>query len=423
MSITEKQRQQQAELHKKLSNTQKKNVPELRFPGFEGEWEEKKLGEVAKIYDGTHQTPKYTNEGIKFLSVENIKTLNSSKYISEEAFEKEFKIRPEFGDILMTRIGDIGTPNIVSSNEKFAYYVSLALLKTKNLNSYFLKNLILSSSIQNELWRKTLHVAFPKKINKNEIGKIKINYPKKQEQQKIGQFFSKLDRQIELEEQKLELLQQQKKGYMQKIFSQELRFKDENGEDYPDWKEKKLGDITEQSMYGIGASATRFDSKNIYIRITDIDEKSRKLNYQNLTTPDELNNKYKLKRNDILFARTGASTGKSYIHKEEKDIYNYYFAGFLIKFEIDEQNNPLFIYQFTLTSKFNKWVKVMSVRSGQPGINSEEYAKLPLVLPNKLEQQKIAEFLDRFDQQIELEKQKIEILQQQKKGLLQSMFI
>ncbi len=389
-----------------MSNTQKKNVPELRFPGFEGEWEEKKLGEVAKIYDGTHQTPKYTNEGIKFLSVENIKTLNSSKYISEEAFEKEFKIRPEFGDILMTRIGDIGTPNIVSSNEKFAYYVSLALLKTKNLNSYFLKNLILSSSIQNELWRKTLHVAFPKKINKNEIGKIKINYPKKQEQQKIGQFFSKLDRQIELEEQKLELLQQQKKGYMQKIFSQELRFKDENGEDYPDWKEKKLGDITEQSMYGIGASATRFDSKNIYIRITDIDEKSRKLNYQNLTTPDELNNKYKLKRNDILFARTGASTGKSYIHKEEKDIYNYYFAGFLIKFEIDEQNNPLFIYQFTLTSKFNKWVKVMSVRSGQPGINSEEYAKLPLVLPNKLEQQKIAEFLDRFDQQIELEKQK-----------------
>ncbi|ULW85009.1 restriction endonuclease subunit S [Staphylococcus aureus] len=406
-----------------MSNTQKKNVPELRFPGFEGEWEEKKLGEVAKIYDGTHQTPKYTNEGIKFLSVENIKTLNSSKYISEEAFEKEFKIRPEFGDILMTRIADIGTPNIVSSNEKFAYYVSLALLKTKNLNSYFLKNLILSSSIQNELWRKTLHVAFPKKINKNEIGKIKINYPKKQEQQKIGQFFSKLDRQIELEEQKLELLQQQKKGYMQKIFSQELRFKDENGEDYPDWKEKKLGDITEQSMYGIGASATRFDSKNIYIRITDIDEKSRKLNYQNLTTPDELNNKYKLKRNDILFARTGASTGKSYIHKEEKDIYNYYFAGFLIKFEIDEQNNPLFIYQFTLTSKFNKWVKVMSVRSGQPGINSEEYAKLPLVLPNKLEQQKIAEFLDRFDQQIELEKQKIEILQQQKKGLLQSMFI
>ncbi|HHW7842480.1 TPA: restriction endonuclease subunit S [Staphylococcus aureus] len=198
----------------------------------------------------------------------------------------------------------------------------------------------------------------------------------------------------------------------------ELRFPGFEGE----WEEKKLGEVTTQSMYGIGASATSFDSKNIYVRITDIDEKSRKLNYQNLTTPDVINNKYKLKRNDILFARTGASTGKSYIHKGEKEIYNYYFAGFLIKFEINEQNSPLFIYQFTLTSKFNNWVKVMSVRSGQPGINSEEYAKMPLVLPNKLEQQKIGQFFSKLDRQIELEEQKLELLQQQKKGYMQKIF-
>ncbi|GJF76137.1 type I restriction endonuclease [Staphylococcus argenteus] len=198
----------------------------------------------------------------------------------------------------------------------------------------------------------------------------------------------------------------------------ELRFPEFEGE----WEEKELGEITTQSMYGIGASATSFDSKNIYVRITDIDEKSRKLNYQNLTTPDVINNKYKLKRNDLLFARTGASTGKSYIHKGEKDIYNYYFAGFLIKFEINEQNSPLFIYQFTLTSKFNNWVKVMSVRSGQPGINSEEYAKLPLVLPNKLEQQKIGQLFSKLDRQIELEEQKLELLQQQKKGYMQQIF-
>ncbi|BCN87450.1 restriction endonuclease subunit S [Staphylococcus argenteus] len=198
----------------------------------------------------------------------------------------------------------------------------------------------------------------------------------------------------------------------------ELRFPGFEGE----WEEKQLGEVTTQSMYGIGASATSFDSKNIYVRITDIDEKSRKLNYQNLTTPDVINNKYKLKRNDLLFARTGASTGKSYIHKGEKDIYNYYFAGFLIKFEINEQNSPLFIYQFTLTSKFNNWVKVMSVRSGQPGINSEEYAKLPLVLPNKLEQQKIGQLFSKFDRQIELEEQKLELLQQQKKGYMQQIF-
>ncbi len=82
-------------------------------------------------------------------------------------------------------------------------------------------------------------------ITKKDIEQFKVPYVSINEQQKIGEFFSKLDRQIELEEQKLELLQQQKKGYMQKIFSQELRFKDENGEDYPEWEETKLQQIIE----------------------------------------------------------------------------------------------------------------------------------------------------------------------------------
>lgn len=404
-----------------MSNTQKKNVPELRFPGFEGEWEEKSISSFLKESkikgsNGSHAkklTVKLWGKGV-VPKKETFKGSDNTQYYKRKAgqlmYGKLDFLNCAFGivpDSLNNYESTIDSPSFdfINGDSKF-------LLERIKLKSFYKK----FGDIANGS-RKA------KRINQDTFLSLPVFVPKYDEQLRIGEFFSKLDRQIELQEQKLELLQQQKKGYMQKIFSQELRFKDENGEDYPDWKEKKLGDITEQSMYGIGASATRFDSKNIYIRITDIDEKSRKLNYQNLTTPDELNNKYKLKRNDILFARTGASTGKSYIHKEEKDIYNYYFAGFLIKFEIDEQNNPLFIYQFTLTSKYNKWVKVMSVRSGQPGINSEEYAKLPLVLPNKLEQQKIAEFLDRFDQQIELEKQKIEILQQQKKGLLQSMFI
>ncbi|EOD7864145.1 restriction endonuclease subunit S [Staphylococcus aureus] len=413
-----------------MSNTQKKNVPELRFPGFEGEWEEKKLGDLT---DRVIRKNKNL-ESKKPLTISGqLGLIDQTEYFSKSVSSKNLE------NYTLIKNGEFAYNKSYSNG-----YPLGAIKRLTRYDSGVLSSLYICFSIKSEISKDFMEAYFDSthwyrevsgiavegarnhgllNIFVNDFFTILIKYPSLEEQQKIGKFFSKLDRQIELEEQKLELLQQQKKCYMQKIFSQELRFKDENGEDYPDWKEKKLGDITEQSMYGIGASATRFDSKNIYIRITDIDEKSRKLNYQNLTTPDELNNKYKLKRNDILFARTGASTGKSYIHKEEKDIYNYYFAGFLIKFEIDEQNNPLFIYQFTLTSKFNKWVKVMSVRSGQPGINSEEYAKLPLVLPNKLEQKKIAEFLDRFDQQIELEKQKIEILQQQKKGLLQSMFI
>ncbi|PSN26420.1 restriction endonuclease subunit S, partial [Staphylococcus aureus] len=386
--------------------TQKKNVPELRFPGFEGEWEEKKLGEVAKIYDGTHQTPKYTNEGIKFLSVENIKTLNSSKYISEEAFEKEFKIRPEFGDILMTRIGDIGTPNIVSSNEKFAYYVSLALLKTKNLNSYFLKNLILSSSIQNELWRKTLHVAFPKKINKNEIGKIKINYPKKQEQQKIGQFFSKLDRQIELEEQKLELLQQQKKGYMQKIFSQELRFKDENGNDYPEWEERRFADI-----FKFHNKLRKPIKENLRVKGS--------YPYYGATGIIDYVDDFIFDGNYLLIGEDGAniitrSAPLVYLVNGKFWVNNH--AHILSPLN----GNIQYLYQVAELVNYEKY----NTGTAQPKLNIQNLKIISVVISTNLEeQQKIGSFLSKLDRQIDLEEQKLELLQQRKKSLLKLMFV
>ncbi len=389
-----------------MSNTQKKNVPELRFPGFEGEWEEKKLGEVAKIYDGTHQTPKYTNEGIKFLSVENIKTLNSSKYISEEAFEKEFKIRPEFGDILMTRIGDIGTPNIVSSNEKFAYYVSLALLKTKNLNSYFLKNLILSSSIQNELWRKTLHVAFPKKINKNEIGKIKINYPKKQEQQKIGQFFSKLDRQIELEEQKLELLQQQKKGYMQKIFSQELRFKDENGNDYPEWEERRFADI-----FKFHNKLRKPIKENLRVKGS--------YPYYGATGIIDYVDDFIFDGNYLLIGEDGAniitrSAPLVYLVNGKFWVNNH--AHILSPLN----GNIQYLYQVAELVNYEKY----NTGTAQPKLNIQNLKIISVVISTYLEeQQKIGSFLSKLDRQIDLEEQKLELLQQRKKALLKLMFV
>ncbi|WP_145337960.1 restriction endonuclease subunit S [Staphylococcus aureus] len=389
-----------------MSNTQKKNVPELRFPGFEGEWEEKKLGEVAKIYDGTHQTPKYTNEGIKFLSVENIKTLNSSKYISEEAFEKEFKIRPEFGDILMTRIGDIGTPNIVSSNEKFAYYVSLALLKTKNLNSYFLKNLILSSSIQNELWRKTLHVAFPKKINKNEIGKIKINYPKKQEQQKIGQFFSKLDRQIELEEQKLELLQQQKKGYMQKIFSQELRFKDENGNDYPEWEERRFADI-----FKFHNKLRKPIKENLRVKGS--------YPYYGATGIIDYVDDFIFDGNYLLIGEDGAniitrSAPLVYLVNGKFWVNNH--AHILSPLN----GNIQYLYQVAELVNYEKY----NTGTAQPKLNIQNLKIISVVISTNLEeQQKIGSFLSKLDRQIDLEEQKLELLQQRKKPLLKLMFV
>ncbi|MGG5314307.1 type I restriction enzyme, S subunit [Enterococcus sp. DIV2371] len=193
-------------------------VPEIRFPCFTGDWEERKLNEVSDIYDGTHQTPKYQDDGVMFLSVENIKTLTSNKFISRGAFESEFKIRPQKGDVLMTRIGDIGTANVVESDEDLAYYVSLALFKSEKLDPYFLQASIHAPFVQDQIWKRTLHIAFPKKINKNEIGQVPISIPKFEEQQKIGTFFKQLDDTIALHQRKLDLLKETKKGFLQKMF-------------------------------------------------------------------------------------------------------------------------------------------------------------------------------------------------------------
>lgn len=224
---------------------EKKNVPKIRFPGFTEPWEQRKLGEIANIYDGVHQTPKYQESGIMFLSVENITTLESKKYISEKAFKRDFKVYPKKGDILMTRIGDVGTPNVVETTDKLAFYVSLALLKPINVNSYFLCNFIQTSFFQKGLRDRTLVTAVPQKINKDEIGKVDVIFPKElDEQNKLGTFLKKLDNLISLHHRKLENLKKQKKGLLQKMFPEkgkkvpEIRFPEFTN----DWEQRKLGD-------------------------------------------------------------------------------------------------------------------------------------------------------------------------------------
>ena len=193
--------------------------PEIRFAGFTDDWEQRKLSDVAGVHDGVHQTPDYQDEGIMFLSVENIATMTSEKYISEEAYERDYKVRPEKGDILMTRIGDVGTPNVVETDEKLAYYVSLALLKPKGIDSYFLNNAIQSSAFQHGLRERTLLTAIPMKINKDEIGKVDISFPTDvNEQRKIGESFKQLDNLITLHQRKCDEAKELKKFMLQNMF-------------------------------------------------------------------------------------------------------------------------------------------------------------------------------------------------------------
>ncbi|MDP2888656.1 MAG: restriction endonuclease subunit S [Bacteroidota bacterium] len=186
------------------------------------------------------------------------------------------------------------------------------------------------------------------------------------------------------------------------------------------WEKNNLGNLSDNVLYGMNSSAISFDGLNKYIRITDIDDNTRKFKPNPLTSPDGIiEDKYKLKKGDIVFARTGASVGKSYLYDENDG--NLLFAGFLIKFSI-KSDNAYFIYTQTLRDSYDKWVKLMSMRSGQPGINAEEFKIFSFFKPTLPEQTKIATFLTAVDERLNHLKQKKTLLEQYKKGVMQKIF-
>lgn len=190
-----------------------------------------------------------------------------------------------------------------------------------------------------------------------------------------------------------------------------------------DWEQRKLGEMSSSFEYGLNSAATEFDGENKYIRITDIDEDSHEFNNDNLTSPEtDLSNadNYKLYEGDILFARTGASVGKTYIYKVSDGLV--YYAGFLIRARIKEDYNPEFVFQNTLTTDYEKFVKATSMRSGQPGINAQEYSQFEIKVPSKNEQDKIGICFRNLDHLITLHQRKCDETKKLKKFMLQKMF-
>lgn len=170
----------------------------------------------------------------------------------------------------------------------------------------------------------------------------------------------------------------------------------------------------------MNATAVKYDGKHKYIRITDIDEETSAFIPNPLSSPDgEFEQKYLVKENDILFARTGASVGKSYLYNPNDG--ELYFAGFLIRARIKPEYNGTFIYYQTKSKKYDRWVKLMSMRSGQPGINSQEYSGYPIAITGKAEQDKIADFLQLIDNRIAVQNKIIEDLKVLKKELCRKM--
>ena len=169
------------------------------------------------------------------------------------------------------------------------------------------------------------------------------------------------------------------------------------------WEQRKLGDVASSFEYGLNAAAKAYDGEYKYIRITDIDDNTHEFLTDNLTSPDiDLigADNYKLTEGDILFARTGASVGKSYIYRNSDGLV--YYAGFLIRARINEEYDEEFVFQNTLTDRYNKYIAVTSQRSGQPGVNAQEYAEFEINVPKKEEQTKIGTYFRNLDYLITL---------------------
>ena len=189
------------------------------------------------------------------------------------------------------------------------------------------------------------------------------------------------------------------------------------------WEQRKLSEMCGTFEYGLNAAAKEFDGKNKYIRITDIDDASREFLLSDLSSPDiclDGMSKYLLSSGDIVFARTGASVGKTYIYRENDGIV--YFAGFLIRAKVNQDNDAEFVFQSTLSPSYEKYIRITSQRSGQPGVNAQEYGEYDLFAPSKEEQQRIGHFLRGIDSLITLHQRKYDKLQVLKKAMLEKMF-
>lgn len=383
-----------------MSKKEQGKAPVLRFKGFTDDWEQRKLGDIANVYDGTHTTPDYQKNGIMFLSVENIDTLTSKKFITKSDYLENYKHKPEYHDIFMTRIGSIGKTNILETHDPRAFYVSLALIKPKDIDPYYLKYWLSSNTTQKEIWRRTLQIAFPQKINKDEISKVQSSISKsKNEQYNIGKLLNKIDHLLLLQQRKLDRLKEIRKSYLSKIFPNKrenrpsLKF---NNLKNTSWKPHKLKDIV--TNVETGKSKVKLQPKGKYPVLGS-------------TSIIGYNDHYDYSGDFILIARVGAYAGKMYR-----------FSG-----SVKITDNTVFIqsayntFLYYYLRNFN--LKKLSFGSGQPLVKSSELKSLSILIPSSKEEIKaISRLSIIFDNLINVQEKKVSSIRQIKKFLLQNMF-
>ncbi len=384
-------------------------VPQIRFTGFTDPWEQRKLGELTESYSGG--TPaagesEFYGGSIPFIRSAEIAAESTELFLTEKGYESSSARMVKPGDVLYALYGATSGEVAVSRQKGAINQAILAILPRDDCDARYItawlrkqKGYIVTTYLQGGQGNLSGVI----------VKNLEVFIPSLPEQQKIGFMLSHLDSLITLHQRKYDKLCVLKKSMLDKMFPKggslypEIRFA---GFTDP-WEQRKLGEVASGFEYGLNAAASDFDGEKKYLRITDIDDQTREFRTDDLSSPDinnPIDDRYLLKEGDILFARTGASVGKTYLYKASDG--KTYYAGFLIRAHVSDEADAGFIFQSTLTERYKQFVLLTSQRSGQPGINAQEYSDLLLPLPSLMEQRRIGAFFDRLDSLITLHQRK-----------------
>ncbi len=408
--------------------------PQIRFSGFDDEWEQRKFGEVGFTYTGLAGKTKedFGHGSGRFVTYMNVFTNPVSDAAAVEPIEIDHtQNEVRFGDVFFTTSSEtpeeVGMSSIWLENSENTYLNSFCFgfRPTERFDPYYLAYMLRSEDVRKKITFLAQGIS-RYNISKSKMMDIEIPVPKEGEQRLLGAFFRHLDHLIAHHQSKYDKLINIKKSMLEKMFPKdgevvpEIRFREFS----EDWEQRKLEEMSYSFEYGLNAAATTYDGENRYIRITDIDDKTRLFSTMDLTSPDidlKSADNYRLRESDIVFARTGASVGKTYIYKSFDGIM--YYAGFLIRARIRPEYSADFVFQNTLTEQYRNFVAIISQRSGQPGINAQEYSTFEFFVPGYKEQEQIGAFFRHLDRLITLHQRKLEKLKNLKKAYLEKMFV
>ncbi len=390
------------------------NIPQLRFPEFKEEWKEKRLSELLSLKNGLNASKENYGSGYKFINVLDIinndfithDKIIGSVNVSEAEFKKNIV---EYGDILFQRSSEtreeVGQANVYLDKDIPATFGGFVIRgkKEKDYNPIFLNYLLKTASARKEITSKS-GGSTRYNVGQETLSSVTITVTEINEQTKIANFLTAVDKRITLLQQKKTELEQYKKGIMQKLFSQEIRFKDDNGNDFPDWEKKKLGCICEITK-GTQLNKAELEETGTYPAINGGIE------------PSGYTENWNTKENTITISEGGNSCG--YINYIKTKFWSGGHCYSLLN--VKNVINETFLFQ---SLKFNQnQIMRLRVGSGLPNIQKGDITNFKIHLPNKQEQQKIANFLSSIDKKIEKLTSQIEQNQQFRQGLLQKMFV